>query len=124
MADPPSYHSTPPPLFHTYDFIERTRFKLVQIPIKELLVNDKDALESWNDCAGRCAMARLMVEDSNGKAAALLGGRIDVGEGVRKAVVRAAVVAGNAGSAVDVAVGRTNTSVAGKQRGTKSGKKT
>lgn len=69
-------------------------------------------------------MARLMVEDSNGKAAALLGGRIDVGEGVRKAVVRAAVVAGNAGSAVDVAVGRTNTSVAGKQRGTKSGKKT
>lgn len=69
-------------------------------------------------------MARLMIDNKSEKAAELLGGKIDFGERVREAVVRAATVADNAGCAVDVTIGRISTNVTGKQRGRKSGKKT
>lgn len=118
MADPPSSHLTPAPLFHIYDFIERTRCNLGGISVAKLSANEKDALENWNDCVGRCDMARLMLDDKTGKAAELLGGKVDLGEKVREAVLRAAVVAGNVGSAVDVRVGRISTNVTGKHKNT------
>lgn len=97
MADPPSSYLTPTSLFHIYDFIHRTRSNLAEIRTNDLQANDQDALERWNDCVGRCGMARLMINSKNDKTAELLGGRVEFGNKTRSAVVRAAIVARNAG---------------------------
>lgn len=79
--------SSPKALFFTYDFAQTTRNKLLAIPISALKAGDKNALESYSDCLGRCMMSKQIICDETGRMSALMtGGQapVDFGKDARE----------------------------------------
>lgn len=94
MRDNPHDGRTPQPLFLTWDFVQRTRNKLSQIPVEMLEADDKDALEKYNDCVGRAIMAEMIITEHTSVVTVMRGGELDFGYGTRKAAKAAAVAGG------------------------------
>lgn len=94
MQDNPHDGLTPKPLFFAWDFVQRTRSKLAQIPADMLEADDKDALEAYNDCMSRAIMAEKLVTEHTTETAVMRGGELDFGYGTRKAAKAAAVAGG------------------------------
>ena len=51
----------------------------------------------YSDCIGRCFMSKLIITDTTGKTAAMLGGPFDFGRGVKEAAEKAAEGGGGTG---------------------------
>ena len=66
-----SYH-----LYYVWDFVHRTHFNFSQIQRDKLYANDKDALENYIDCFGRCVMANIMMMERDGKTRAMFQGKL------------------------------------------------
>lgn len=94
MQDNPHHGRTPKTLFFTWDFVQRTRGNLLQIPVGTLEINDKDALEKYSDCVGRAIMAEMIITEKTPMAAMMRGGELDFGFETRKAAKAAAVAGG------------------------------
>lgn len=94
MQDNPHDARTPKALFFTWDFIQRTRGKLSQIPVEKLESNDKGALEKYSDCVGRAIMAEMIVTEKTPVATLMRGGELDYGYEIRKAAKSAAIAGG------------------------------
>ena len=74
MQENPHDGRTPQALFFTWDFIQRTRDTLLQIPVEKLEANDKGALEKYSDCVGRAIMAEMIVAEKTPVATLMRGG--------------------------------------------------
>ena len=76
--------ATPPAIYFTWDFVERTKDMLSAINIDALVNNDAAANEAYLDCVGRSFLINMIIHDETGKADLMLGGpRVDFGAEVK-----------------------------------------
>lgn len=94
MRDNPHDSRTPKPLYFTWDFVQRTRGNLSQIPVEMFEADGQDALEKYSDCVGRAIMAEIIITENTPMAAMMRGGELDFGLETRKAAKAAAVAGG------------------------------
>ena len=84
--NPLSPRDSPPALYNAHDFVSTMRKTLVGIDRAKLTTGDAkpaDA-EAWRDCVGRTSMIHVMITDTTGKMAMMMGGKpVDFGEEVK-----------------------------------------
>ena len=76
--------TTPPAIYYTWDFVQRTKTMLSDIDM-DALVNkkDPDANQKYWDCVGRSHLINLIIHDNTGKAELMFGSpRVDFGSQV------------------------------------------